>query len=191
MAKKESSFINMVATLFVVTLIAALSLGGIYNVTKEPIAAAKRAKTLKALKAVMPEFDTVFTYKVLPEGASDSLTFNKGYQADQFIGYAIESYSNKGYDPTQIKVMIGFTPTGEIIRTSVIQHKETPGLGTKMSDPKFYTQFEGKNPDSFNLQVKKDGGEVDAITAATITSRAFCDAIILAHTIIKKEGGNN
>jgi len=191
MAKKESSFINMVATLFVVTLIAALSLGGIYNVTKEPIALAKKAKTLAALKAVMPEFDTVFTFKVLPEGATDSLTFNRGYKADQFIGYAIESYSNKGYDPTQIKLMVGFTPTGEIINTSVIQHKETPGLGTKMKDPKFYMQFQGKNPDSFNLQVKKDGGDVDAITAATISSRAFCGAIILAHKAIKNEGGSN
>ena len=57
--------------------------------------------------------------------------------------------------------MVGFTPTGEIINTSVIQHKETPGLGTKMSDPKFYTQFQGANPESFKLQVKKDRGRKD------------------------------
>lgn len=191
MAKKESSFKNMVITLFVVTLVAAFALGAVYNVTKEPIALAKKAKTEAALKAVIPDFDTVFTYKVLPADGTDSLILNKGFKDGQLVGIAIETYSNKGYNPTQIKIMVGFTPTGEIINTSVIQHKETPGLGTKMSDPKFYTQFQGVNPESFKLQVKKDRGDVDAITAATITSRAFCDAIIRAHVAFKNEGGNN
>ncbi len=190
MAKKESSFKNMVITLLVVTMIAGFALGGVYNATKEPIALAKKAKTEAALKAVIPDFDTVYTHKVLPVDGTDSLTVNKGFKEGQLVGVAIETYSNKGYDPTQIKVMVGFTPAGEIINTSVIQHKETPGLGTKMSDPKFYTQFQGKNPESFKLQVKKDRGDVDAITAATISTRAFCDAITRAHVALKNEGGN-
>lgn len=191
MAKKESTFLNMVATLFVVTLVAAFALGAVFNATKEPIALAKKAKTEAALKAVMPGFDRVESFKMLPDGASDSLTINKGYKGDQLIGYAVESYSNNGYDPTQIKVMIGFTPEGNIINTSVIQHKETPGLGTKLLEPKFADQFIDKHPTSFNLVVKKDGGDVDAITAATISSRAFCEAIVLAYSSIKNEGGNN
>lgn len=191
MAKKESSFKNMVITLLVVTMIAGFALGGVYNATKGPIALAKKAKTEAALKAVIPDFDTVYTHKVLPVDGPDSLIVNKGFKGGQLVGIAIETYSNKGYDPTQIKIMVGFTPTGEIINTSVIQHKETPGLGTKMSDPKFYTQFQGKNPESFKLQVKKDRGDVDAITAATISTRAFCDAITRAHVALKNEGGNN
>lgn len=191
MAKKESSFKNMVITLFVVTVIAGFALGGVYNATKGPIALAKKAKTVAALKKVIPDFDTIYTHKVLPIGETDSLIINKGFKDGQLVGIAIESYSNKGYDPTQIKIMVGFTTTGEIINTSVIQHKETPGLGTKMSDPKFYKQFQNKNPENFNLKVKKDRGDVDAITAATITSRAFCDALIKAHVALKNEGGNN
>jgi electron transport complex protein RnfG len=71
----------------------------------------------------------------------------------------------------------------------VTQHKETPGLGTKMSDPSFKDQFIDQNPESFNLLVTKDGGDVDAITAATISSRAFCDAVERAYKTYTKEGG--
>jgi electron transport complex protein RnfG len=190
-SKKESSFKNMVATLFVVTLVAALALGGVYNVTKEPIALAKKAKTETALEAVIPDFDKVETFKILPVGETDSLILNKCFKDATLVGVAIESISRNGYDPTPIKVMVGFTPNGIITSTSVIGHKETPGLGTKMGEEKFSKQFEGKNPDSFNLTVKKDGGDVDAITAATISSRAFCDAVKKAHVAFKKEGGNN
>lgn len=190
-SKKESSFKNMVATLFVVTMVAALALGGVYSATKEPIALAKKAKTEAALKAVIPDFDSIETIKVLPAGETDSLSVNKGFKGDQLVGIAIEASSRNGYDPTPIKIMVGFSPQGEIINTSVIQHKETPGLGTKMAEPKFANQFMGKNPDTFDLTVKKDGGEVDAITAATITARAFCEAVKKAHSVFKKEGGKN
>ncbi|MGB4293017.1 MAG: FMN-binding protein [Bacteroidales bacterium] len=70
----------------------------------------------------------------------------------------------------------------------MLEQKETPGLGTKMTEPFFKDQFNGKNPANFKLKVKKDGGEVDAITAATITSRAFCDALERAYNTLKKGG---
>ena len=54
-----------------------------------------------------------------------------------------------------------------------------------MTDPKFSEQFLGKNPDTFILKVKKDGGQVDAITAATVTSRAYCDALQRASNTLK------
>ena len=189
--KKESSFKNMVITLFVVTLIAAFALGGVYNVTKEPIALAKKARAEAAVKAVIPEFDTLKTFKVMAIDGTDSLTFNKGFKDGKIVGTAIETFSNVGYDPTQIRIVVGFSAEGNILNTSVVQHKETPGLGTKMSSEKFKIQFQGKNPLEFNLRVKKDGGDVDAITAATITSRAFCDALTRAHVALKNEGGNN
>jgi Na+-translocating ferredoxin:NAD+ oxidoreductase subunit G len=188
--KKESSFMNMVVTLFVITLIAGLALGGVYNATKEPIALAKKAKAEAAVKAVIPEFDELKTYKVLAVDGTDSLIFNDGFKAGELVGTAIESFSNMGYDPTQIRVVVGFSADGKILNTSVVQHKETPGLGTKMKDEKFKAQFQNKDLGTFKLLVKKDGGSVDAITAATISSRAFCDALNRAHTTLIKEGGN-
>jgi electron transport complex protein RnfG len=73
--------------------------------------------------------------------------------------------------------MVGILADGTLKNISVLQHAETPGLGSKMSEPAFKDQFNDKRADSFNFKVKKDGGDVDAITAATISSRAFCDAV--------------
>lgn len=190
MAKKKSSFFNMVITLFVITGIASLALGGIYNLTKEPIRLAKLAKAEKAIKEVIPGFDRLEIYTVKPANGTDSLVFNCGYKNNELVGTAIESYSNKGYDPTQIIIMVGFTPAGKINNTAVIQQKETPGLGTKMTSPKFKNQFVGKNPKNFILKVKRDGGDVDAITAATISSRAFCGAIQRAYETYEKKVQN-
>jgi electron transport complex protein RnfG len=85
-----------------------------------------------------------------------------------------------------IELMAGFLPDGTIYNSLVIQHKETPGLGTRMTEPKFHDQVNGKNPADFQLKVKKDGGQVDAITAATISSRAYCDAIQRAYNALQK-----
>jgi electron transport complex protein RnfG len=189
MAKKESTLTNMVLTLLVITLLASLALGGIYNLTKEPIALAKKQKQEKAIKEVIPDFDTLISRKVMPVRGEDSLVFFMGYKGDSLVGTAVQTYSNQGYDPTQIQIMVGFLPNLNIQNISVVQHKETPGLGTKMSSPDFKDQFKGRNPETFNLEVKNDGGDVDAITAATISSRAFCDAVDRAYNTIKSEGG--
>jgi electron transport complex protein RnfG len=72
--------------------------------------------------------------------------------------------------------MVGFNADGTIKNIAVLEQKETPGLGTKMKDEKFLQQFRTRNPSEFKLKVTKDGGEVDALTGATITTRAFCEA---------------
>ena len=77
--------------------------------------------------------------------------------------------------------MVGFNSEGIINNTAVLEHKETPGLGTKMKEPKFKDQFMGIDPGNFDLKVKKDGGDVDAITAATISSRAYSEAVDMAY----------
>ena len=84
--------------------------------------------------------------------------------------------------------MAGFKTDGTIINITVLTHKETPGLGNKMTEPKFKDQFMNKNPKEFSLVVDKDGGPVDAITAATISSRAFCDAVQRAYNTLQKGG---
>ena len=191
MAKKESSFLNMVITLFVITAVASLALGGVYNVTKEPIRLALKAKAEKAIKEVIPVFDTLITFKIMPEDGKDSLTFNHGLKDGNLIGVAVETYSYEGYTPTKIKIMVGFLPDGKINNTAVVQQKETPGLGTKMTSEKFKAQFRDKYPKQYTLKVVKDGGDVDAITAATISSRAFCNAVQRAYTTFEKIEGVN
>lgn len=204
MAKKvKSSFINMVVTLMIITVVASLALGSVYNLTLEPIAAAKKAARERAIKFVLPEFDSLITFKVaIPDdpnlsdqgnGDQDSLVFYQALNGTETVGLAVQTFSNQGYDPTQIQVMVGFLPDGIIDSTVVTQQKETPGLGTKMTEEKFNGQFAGIDLNTFNLSVTKDGGDVDAITASTISSRAVCDAISRAYRTFnayKKEGGS-
>lgn len=192
MAKVESNFKNMTATLLVITLVASAALGLVYQSTKEPIALAQQAKINNAIKAVLPEFDNqpgTEAYSVAVEGGE--LTFYPATKEGQPVGTAVKTYSNNGF-AGRIELMVGFLPDGTINKIAVIAHKETPGLGDKM-DPKksnFSLQFEGKNPETFKLKVKKDGGDVDAITASTISSRAYCDAVVRAHNALK-EGGKH
>ena len=191
MAKRESTFINMVVVLFLVTAIAATGLGYVYEITKEPIAAAIFAKKQAAIKKVLPAFDTTLTFKVMPLTGKDSIEFNVAYLNEEKIGTAIETYTDDGFSG-RFKIMVGFLQDGTIHNTSLLEHKETPGLGDKMDAKKsdFPNQFMSKHPDSYKLTVTKDGGDVDAITAATISSRAFCDAAQRAYDALIKEGGN-
>lgn len=177
-SKKESNFFNMVSTLLVISMVAAISLGSVYNLTKGPIDLAKQKKQEEAIRKVLPEFDRIETMKVKAIDLADSLQFNMAYKLDEFVGVAINTFTNKGFSGN-IKIMVGLRPDGTIHNTSVLEHKETPGLGDKMQQNKsdWSLQFNDKNPESFNLKMKKDGGSIDAITAATISSRAFTDAV--------------
>ena len=191
-SKKESSFINMVITLFLVAAVAALALGGVYTVTKEPIAIAKQKKLEAAIKSVLPEFDEIKETKFIDPEGKDSLTFYYAFKNGEEIGAAIKTYTMEGFSG-KIELMVGLLENGTINKTAVLAHKETPGLGDKMDAAKsdFPLQFMGKNPDEFKLSVTKDGGNVDAITAATISSRAFCDAVERAYITFEKEKGGN
>lgn len=187
MAKKESTFYNMLITLAGVTLISATSLGYIYELTKEPIAQARQNKNLAAVKQVLPAYTNDLLqdkYQLTtPEGTTLDTYIAK--QGDSIVGTAIKTYTNKGFSG-QVWLVVGFATDGSILNISVLEHKETPGLGTKMSDKAFLQQFIAKNPDTFSLKVKKEGGDVDAITAATVSSKAFCDAVDRAHKAFKK-----
>lgn len=180
MAKKESTFTNMFLTLLIVTAVSSLAASSVYNLTKEPIAEVQRKKQKDAITKVMPGFTEIREVKAKLATDSDSLTLYNGFKDGQNIGVAINTYTNIGYSGL-IKLMVGFTPDGSITNVEVLEQKETPGLGTKMALPVFKDQFLGKNPAKFKLLVKKDGGDVDAITAATITSRAYCDAVQRAY----------
>lgn len=193
-AKKESSFFNMVSTLLLITAIAALSLGAVFNLTKEPIALARKAKQEAAIKSVLPAFGELKITKVKSALEDDSLQFNQAYVDGQLVGTAINTFTNKGFGGN-IKLMVGLLPDGTINNISVLEHKETPGLGDKMQKNKsvWSEQFNGKKSETFKLDVTKDGGQIDAITAATISSRAYVDAVKRAIATYKqnREESNN
>ena len=182
MAKTESTFKNMLLTLTLIAFVAATCLGFVYELTKKPIEMSALKKKLDAIKMVVPEFTNNPDEEVfrVATGEGDSLDVYPAKKDGEITGYAVNTYTKNGFSG-DIRIMAGFKPDGTINNIAVIEHKETPGLGTKMDEPAFKNQFIGKNPADFELRVNKDGGPVDAITAATISSRAFCDAVQRAY----------
>jgi len=177
MEKRRSSFFNMFITLLVVSLVASASLGFVYKLTKEPIAKAKLEKQKAAIKEVIPDFDNnpvaeAFAVAI-PQQTADSLIFHPVKKEESLLGYAVKTYSANGYSGN-IWIMVGISNEGLVQKIVVLDHKETPGLGSKISDEKFKGQFSKlQSP----YEVKKDGGEIDAISGATISSRAICEAV--------------
>ncbi len=181
MAKRlESTLFNMFASLVLISITMSAALALVYLKTKEPIETAAMKKELEAMSQVLPPFDSDPQANMFEENGVVVYPVN---QQDELVGYAIKTYTENGFGG-RIELMAGFLPDGTISGVSVLQHKETPGLGTKMTDPGFKEQFTGKNPGDFTLKVKKDGGMVDAITAATISSRAYCDALQRAYNVL-------
>ncbi len=164
----KSNLTNMVLVLGLVCLACSAVLGGAYVITKAPIEAAAAAKTQAAVAQVLPHFET------LEYNADDHYYTAKDGEA--VVGYAIESTVVGFGGP--LSLMVGVTVDGVVYNTSVLSHSETPGLGAKCStDAKFMDQWRGFDPAVKKLSVKKDGGDVDAITASTITSRAYTLAV--------------
>ena len=187
MATKESTLKNMLVTLFLVTFIASSVLAFMHKLTEEPIRLSKMRKKEQALKAVMPDFTNspVEEMKtVKPEGSKYKLEVYPAKAEGEMKGFAVRSYTSKGYSG-EFWIMVGFTPEGKINGITVLQQKETPGLGTKMTEKPFKSQFEGLDPSNADIRVSKDGGQIDAITAATISSRAYCGATRRAYKAFK------
>lgn len=179
----KSSLVNMVLSLGTITVVAAALLAGAYTITEEPIKVADLNKQTEAISAVTPEFDNnpvAEAVEITPEGESASVKVFPARKGDTLVGGAVESYSSAGFSG-DIKIIYGFDIDGNITGYEVMSHAETPGLGAKMGEwfrsPEGRRNVIGLNPSTANLTVSKDGGDVDAITAATITSRAFLDAL--------------
>ena len=128
---RESTLTNMVVTLFAVCLVSAALLGGLYALTAEPIAAAQTAKINTAIGGVVPAFDNApSAEKFTVEANGKTATVYPAKKGEEIVGYAIEASSSAGFGGN-ITLMVGFTPDGAIVNTSVISHAETPGLGAK------------------------------------------------------------
>ena len=176
----KSTLFNMVAVLFAVTLIASAGVGAVNMFTADAIANAKALATTQAVKNVLPEFDKTEDWE---QTVGDiPVKIYKALSMDTVVGYAVESMTKTGFGGV-IRLMVGFSPEGKIINVNVLEQKETPGLGTKMCDEGnvLFASIKDKNPAEMRFSVKKDGGELDALTAATISSRAYYDAVRCAH----------
>ncbi len=188
----ESTLKNMVIVLFAITLIASAAVGGVFMITQEPIAQAQAAATRVALEQVLPSFDATQERDVTVDELP--IKVHVATSGDELVGYAVESITKSGYSG-EFRVMVGISPLGELVNVNVLSHKETPGLGSKMTEMgnALITSLQGKVLNNMSLKVKKDGGDVDALTAATITSRAYLDAVDRASRAVNqlKGGANN
>lgn len=188
----KSSLVNMVVVLFVITLLASAGVGGVYMLTQEPIAQAELATEQEALRMVLPAFDATTSEPVEIDGLT--AVVNTATNGGEVVGYAVKSPTKRGFNG-EIILMVGFDTEGKILNVNVVKQAETPGLGTKMTDDgnSLLAGVVGKNPSQSNLTVSKDGGEVEALTAATISSRAYLDAVARAYnafnSVAKPENG--
>ena len=181
----KSNLKNMLACLTAVCLVCSALLAVTYAVTLEPIGAAAIAKTNASVAEVLPEFS------VSPQLRQASLdgTEYSYYEAGEAGRAFLVTVSGFG---GPLSLMIGIDASGNVYNTAVLSHSETPGLGAKcQTDAKFIGQFRGWNPAEKKLAVRKDGGDVDAITASTITSRAYTLAIATAVRINETLGGQD
>jgi len=180
----------MVAVLFTITLVTSAAVGYVNLITAGPIAEAKVAATEAALRAVLPPFDASLTSTLTLDELP--VVVHTARSGETVVGYAVETISKKGFGGA-IRLMVGFDASGRVLNVNVLEQTETPGLGTKMADEgnPLFASFEGRNPGEMNLAVKKDGGDVDALTAATISSRAYVDAMARAYAAYKQTAGGS
>ena len=166
----------MTLCLFAICLVCSGLLAGVYALTKEPIELAAKAKNEAAIKEVLPDTAVSIEEERTVEMGGETYTYNLAYdEVGNTVGCAI-NVSTLGFGgPIVIKV--GFNANGIIWNTKVLAQSETPGLGAKCVEPAFAGQFREFNTLEKKLDVKKDGGDIDAITASTITSRAYVNGI--------------
>lgn len=184
--KQESTArytLRLTITLLLIAAVVAAALALVNQVTKPVIEEANLAKTQKAIEAVLPGgYETEIT-----DFTDETGLVSKVYRGAK--GYALE-VTPSGFDGT-VTLMVGVDFNGEVLGISVISHSETAGLGAvsaadTAAGHAFRDQFEGK---SGQVNVTKDGGTIDAITGATVTSRAICDGVNAALACVASLGG--
>lgn len=177
-------YLHLGLSLLAVTVIVSLLLALVYSVTKEPIAAQQEAERQAALAIVAPGAD-VFSELYSEDPTIDGIT--GAYAGTELVGYCVEVSPNGFGGP--VSLMVGVDPNGSVTGVVVLEHSETPGLGSKAEEPEFLDQFLGK---SGTITVKEGDNSIQAITGATITSRAVADGVNTALTAVLNfdgEGG--
>jgi len=177
---------DMSRLLITLTLIAAgagLVLSLVESATREPIKEQRRLQMLKALSAVLPEFDNSPDTDVVrlengvdKKGNPVEVTFYRGRKSGELVGTAFTVVAPDGYSGN-ISVMIGVRPDERVNAIEILNHAETPGLGDKITFSSFKDLFKNKGLENADWRVKKDGGEFDQFSGATISPRAVVGAV--------------
>jgi electron transport complex protein RnfG len=191
--EKSESNLRLGLILLLIAAVAGLLLGGAYKLTKEPIAQQTIKKNNEAMQAVLPSADSFVLKEVdLPEGSLVS-EVNEGKKLDEVEGYAMK-VTNDGYGG-KISIMVGISIDGQLQGLTILEHSETPGLGANATLPDFRDQFKDKLVDNLlevvKTPVSKDN-EIQALTGATITSKAVTNAVNSAIDLFNNslKGGN-
>ena len=172
--------IQLVLSLTIIAAVCAAVLATVNAVTKDQIATIKTRATQNAARLVMPA-----SVKSVEQQGEEADAYFVGKDAKgQPIAFALKGISHEGYGG-DIVLMVGFLPDRTIVTYQKLEAAETPGLGSNLTSEGFMKQFKGM-PAARNISVSKDGGEVEAITSATITSRAVCGAINAARAQLDK-----
>lgn len=193
MKKLESTLLNMTLVLTGVAVITGGILAYVNNLTSGPIKAQKEKALADGIMTVMESDDVIVekTDTIRQKDDKGKETTYIIYKANDSngnnLGAAVESTT--GGFGGDLKVLVGFNAEGTILGYTILEHAETPGLGAKAD--KWFQKGEkgdiiGKNPLE-PLSVSKDGGQIDAITASTITSRAFLKAVNNAYLAYKTD----
>ena len=169
----------------VIAAVMGLALALVYGVTKEPIAESKRLDKQQKLEEVMPAFDN--DPLATEQELSETVMGYAGKSGDELSGIGMTSSVNTGYSG-YFSIVFGLSKDNTIERVRILESFETPGLGSKAGESPFIDQFEGRPADT-KFMVAKDGGDIDAITGATITSRAVCDALNAGLEAYQAAGG--
>ena len=165
------NILNLSVVLLIIAAVSGAILGITYTITKEPIAKQVKLEEEKALKDIFPEA-TSFNLTT----AKDNYIYHEVYSKDKLIGYAIDA-SGKGFSGI-IKIKIGLNPDKKTIKNiKIVKQGETPGLGTRIKRKKFTEQFMNKTLKQILLKKDSNKGSIDAITGATISSRAVSEAV--------------
>ena len=188
----KGGFMKDALILFAITLVAGACLGGVYEITKDPIAAANQAAKERAFRAVLADADSfaMDDYSAALDKANTEvkeLDFGNvsvdecvtGMDASgAVIGYVVTTTSKEGYNG-EVTVSVGITTDGEVKGIEFLTLNETAGLGMNASKPEWKGQFADKKVEQFS--VTKSGStsdeEIDAISGATITSNAVTNAV--------------
>jgi len=176
---QESPKTSLAILILTLTLIAALSgflLSSVYNLTNPIIQTNQQMRLKENLVSLLGEFDNnpleeAFTLENFPD-----LRFFPATRNGELSALGVKSVTNKGYGG-DISLLVGFDSSARVMNIRVLKQKETPGLGTRVTEEEFLHQFKDLSKDVFPVSLKKDNGTIDAITAATISSRAFLDAL--------------
>ena len=169
--------VRLVGVLTAISLVAGVLLAFTNAVTRERIAVNRGAETQAALREVLPEFDNHPAQNTnVVVAAGTEWVFYVARRAGRYAGAAFQAHSAHGYGGT-IRLMIGVGAGGKLGQIRILEQQETPGLGARILQEPFQRQFRDRDLARTNWRVRQDGGDLDAITGATISSRAVAEAV--------------